>query len=356
MRKRIITLSFALFALVAANNVSAAVTTQQNDGIERPGKATKERPADEAFKFDVEEITFDVTGDAELVLPKLQNPHNLKAPDGGNGIFIDNSAAFLEFETSETPFEIKSYKPNRGYIGDVTLYAQAQKSSKYAASEAKCVIHFVDPSIFKTDNFTAKTMEDQANNVGESCGWLADSNDQPCWYICSPGLWAYGAWAGASSYIEKYMISPAMELEAGNYQYQIQLVYSLYDCGDHPDWVGAVVREAGTTEWTDLAPITIPDAEHKYQQISSDKLNVPVELTGKKVEFGLKYCTDGVTLPNWTIPEIRYSRVDADLTGIKNAEVKNAVNDNKIYDLQGRLVKNPSHGLYIMNGRKFIVK
>lgn len=42
-------------------------------------------------------------------------------------------------------------------------------------------------------------------------------------------------------------------------------------------------------------------------------------------------------------------------TGIDDIK-QNAKNDGKIYDLSGRQVSKPAHGLYIMNGKKFVVK
>lgn len=42
-------------------------------------------------------------------------------------------------------------------------------------------------------------------------------------------------------------------------------------------------------------------------------------------------------------------------TGINDIK-QNAKNDGKIYDLSGRQVSKPAHGLYIMNGKKFVVK
>ena len=46
--------------------------------------------------------------------------------------------------------------------------------------------------------------------------------------------------------------------------------------------------------------------------------------------------------------------LSADGTGIR--EVKMNKNNGKIYDLMGRIVENPTKGLYIQNGKKFIVK
>lgn len=47
-----------------------------------------------------------------------------------------------------------------------------------------------------------------------------------------------------------------------------------------------------------------------------------------------------------------------DITGINNVEVKKPVtiNDDVIYNLNGQVVTNPSKGIYIKNGKKFIVK
>ena len=42
-------------------------------------------------------------------------------------------------------------------------------------------------------------------------------------------------------------------------------------------------------------------------------------------------------------------------TGIDDIK-QNSKNDGKIYDLSGRQVSKPAHGLYIMNGKKFVVK
>lgn len=42
-------------------------------------------------------------------------------------------------------------------------------------------------------------------------------------------------------------------------------------------------------------------------------------------------------------------------TGINGIQ-QNAKNDGKIYDLSGRQVSKPAHGLYIMNGKKYVVK
>ncbi len=44
------------------------------------------------------------------------------------------------------------------------------------------------------------------------------------------------------------------------------------------------------------------------------------------------------------------------LTGIEGVVADPVAGENKVYDLQGRLVKNPSNGIYIQNGKKVIFK
>ena len=42
-----------------------------------------------------------------------------------------------------------------------------------------------------------------------------------------------------------------------------------------------------------------------------------------------------------------------DIVGVTNT---NITNDTNIYDLQGRKVKNAAKGIYIVNGRKVVIK
>ena len=49
---------------------------------------------------------------------------------------------------------------------------------------------------------------------------------------------------------------------------------------------------------------------------------------------------------------IPFEAVAAGIDNVKN----DVIEDNKIYDLQGRIVKNPSKGLYIINGKKIVIK
>jgi hypothetical protein len=52
-----------------------------------------------------------------------------------------------------------------------------------------------------------------------------------------------------------------------------------------------------------------------------------------------------------------YSNLDGDPTGINEISRKMSDGRSDIFDMQGRKVQNPTNkGLYIRNGKKFIVK
>ena len=50
--------------------------------------------------------------------------------------------------------------------------------------------------------------------------------------------------------------------------------------------------------------------------------------------------------------------VEGETTGISEVRTldKSNIRDGHYYDLQGRRVENPSHGLYIINGKKVYIK
>ena len=77
--------------------------------------------------------------------------------------------------------------------------------------------------------------------------------------------------------------------------------------------------------------------------------------TGAKLKAGKAYLstTYDVTANSTTGARELKIVVDGEATGIKAIET---VNDQNVYDLQGRKVAAPSKGLYIINGKKMIVK
>ena len=63
--------------------------------------------------------------------------------------------------------------------------------------------------------------------------------------------------------------------------------------------------------------------------------------------------------PNGTTPAASMINVDfgeGEVTGVNEVIGVKEVNDNSYYDLQGRKVTKPTKGLYIVNGKKVIIK
>ena len=52
----------------------------------------------------------------------------------------------------------------------------------------------------------------------------------------------------------------------------------------------------------------------------------------------------------------RVLKIDDSATGVKEVIEVNGVNDGRFYDLNGRRVSKPTKGMYILNGRKVVVK
>lgn len=60
---------------------------------------------------------------------------------------------------------------------------------------------------------------------------------------------------------------------------------------------------------------------------------------------------------NEEVSAVQYIKISTTTTGIKNININNNTNNNYIYDLNGKVVTQPlAKGIYIKNGKKFIVK
>ena len=69
-----------------------------------------------------------------------------------------------------------------------------------------------------------------------------------------------------------------------------------------------------------------------------------------QITFTRPSATTDITISNIGI----YSRTDEETTAI--VATQNNKNDHYLFDLQGRQVTNPQHGLYIINGKKIVVR
>ena len=110
----------------------------------------------------------------------------------------------------------------------------------------------------------------------------------------------------------------------------------------------------GTTE-----EVTIPVTDGTYTNYiygKSDDNTGFFKLTGDKViPAGKAY----LQIPTAWFPAVAESKIkiefeDGTTTGIDDVEEQVRPNDGVIYDLHGRVVKNPGKGIYIVNGKKVL--
>lgn len=87
-------------------------------------------------------------------------------------------------------------------------------------------------------------------------------------------------------------------------------------------------------------------------------VTLPFDITDGWGEYRINFTrpssTDNITISNIGI----YCRTEEDMTGISAARINNEklIINNEIYDLQGRKVSNPRHGLFIKNGKRVVIK
>ena len=350
MKRRILSVFMLTSALFASQNIFAGNTMYQqanNDDTVIESRLAGRGP-DKDFKFDVEEMTYDVASGEEFVLPTLLNPHKLTIDSYPTP---DNQEQAITIIRDEKTHEVKSIKVNKSFIGDFHIYATAKKSSKYGESSAKCLVHFINSAIVERIDFTSTDFETQQGNTN---GW-SQSSQYDVWRCqCTEGWYinTYGQYF--SGYAQCYLVSPEMQLAEG--VNKVELIQSLTGFDNPERDAQFLIKEAGAAEWTVIEGMVYEHEGGSYDFYSTGHLNIPAELQGKNVQFAFMFGTDSDKPYRWAIKEVRLLKVEEDTpTAIQGVEVKDNA-DNTVYDLMGRRVFNPTKGIYVVNGKKVIIK
>ena len=96
--------------------------------------------------------------------------------------------------------------------------------------------------------------------------------------------------------------------------------------------------------------IALPETVFGTTVLANQTYNIAISANGSTaVKFSTVSTSD--SKQRAYIDEIKV--VNAGTNGIRSFET--AVNDNKVYDLQGREVKAPGKGIYIVNGKKVVL-
>lgn len=140
--------------------------------------------------------------------------------------------------------------------------------------------------------------------------------------------------------------SATLTYEQAFNQYKLNNV--MIDVDGLSEYAKVVVREAETTDWVEIAEPTAPEA------FSWTYYGETIDLTpycGKLIQFGYKYISTAELAGTWEIKNINVVAEPAEVED--NIEELSTINHklSTVYDLQGRRVVAPAHGLYIRAGK-----
>jgi hypothetical protein len=138
-------------------------------------------------------------------------------------------------------------------------------------------------------------------------------------------------------------------LNGGAVTEDIPVSATAFDANEGNEFIGTLV---------DIASQPSEDEEYRYYILSSKTVNGNKVYgfylaNNKKIGAGKAY----LRVPFAAAAKYSFFSFDDETTGIEdNYESEITETDSPVYDLFGRKVVNPATGLYIKNGKKFIVK
>jgi hypothetical protein len=137
-------------------------------------------------------------------------------------------------------------------------------------------------------------------------------------------------------------------LNGGAVTEDIPVSATAFDANEGNEFIGTLV---------DIASQPSEDEEYRYYILSSKTVNGN-KVSGfylannKKIGAGKAY----LRVPFAAAAKYSFFSFDDETTGVEDVELGITETDSPVYDLFGRKVVNPATGLYIKNGKKFIVK
>ena len=281
------------------------------------------KKAEAGISFDVKEVIYEI-GSGDFNSPVINNPNNLEvyySSENENVAIIDEAGIVTIVGQ-----------------GTTLIRALSLQTEEFEKGEASYTLIVKDPNIiYSADFYTDKCGFTEENNADCSVWTRGWEN-----YIMADG---YGK---VSEMTDFYFVSPAFTLcETGN------SVSFDHNGSFFTDWANQAqlyIRETGG-EWIKIEGIIYPEDGWT----NSGELSIPEELNGKEVEIGFKYSSDGLNNSGiWYVRNliVRINDVPTSIEGV-NAEM---MNDGKVYDLQGRRVYEPANGIFIINGKKVVIK
>lgn len=178
----------------------------------------------------------------------------------------------------------------------------------------------------------------------------------PLTYVWT-GTTSYGA--KASAYVsgtkyatEAWLISPEINL-AGYKDVNLFFDHAARYFGTAAEELLVKVRATDSEEWSNLT-VNYPTGSDWNFIAANEKGISLADYQGKTIQIAFVYTSSASAAATWEIKNFLVSGTVDSTVGINAATTTTTA--NKVYDLQGRRVNNAAKGLYIVNGKKVLVK
>lgn len=195
----------------------------------------------------------------------------------------------------------------------------------------------------------------------EECGFTWVNNEindgqNYVWSISSKYGLKASAYISDTNYVaDAYAVSPVLDLT--NREAPVTVDFSQaanFFKGTFADAVSVVVREEGTTAWTVVPGLSVPESDSwAFNPVATMNLD---QYAGKKIQLGFRYTSTDKVAGTWEIDKLV---VKAPAKSAVSA-IESAEGEAVYFNLQGVRVVNPENGLYIkvVNGKsqKVLVK
>ena len=229
------------------------------------------------ISFDVTDVEYSIGSEKPFTAPVLNNPNNLEIT------YTSSNSNIAEVDDSGN-VTIKSN-------GKVVISAFSKETIDFMPDSTGYTLTVTDPTIVYSADFGA-----------DMCGFTEESDvsDVKAWMRYWEGCIMADAYMKlANEYHSFYFISPEFTLDpAGN---KISMEHKTQYFGDIKKDAQLVIREVGSTEWTNIEGIHYSDNE---EWCNSGEVMIPSEFNGKNVQIAFKYSSNGYDSGVWYIKNV----------------------------------------------------
>lgn len=322
------TVEFAFKFMPIVEDFTNAGNWYVKDFVVWVGSATDKIDA----KLSFDETSYEVLFDDGFMSPAVNNPNEVEVSYSSSNPYV----ATVDEVTGEVTLLNN---------GETTITATSVENEYFLSSTASYTLNVIK-EIEYVDLFT-ETFE---NGLGE---FTVEGFNGPNDNIWTDG----GGFANADAYgkmeekFSNYLVSSAFKLDGVDCIATFDYLAQYFAEDMVASQMVFAIREVGGN-WEE---VTIPTCQNSPSFINSGKIEIPESYNGKDIQVAFKYTAENsINAGNWQIKNL-VVKAPVVPTAIEGVDTENNVT-SKVFDLQGREIKNPAKGIYIINGKKVVVK